>query len=349
MNIAHSRPHVGQEEIAAVRRVIASRQLAQGPWVKRLEQQLSQTAGHRYGAAVSSGTAALYCALRGLGIGPGSSVIVPSYVCTALLNAVLMAGAKPLLVDVDPETGNLTASYVKKRMVRNTRAVIVPHMFGYPADAAAIENLGVPVIEDCAQCLGARINDREVGSLSTVSIFSFYATKLIAAGEGGMVATSDHRLRDRIIALREYDKRGRFFPAFNFKLSDVHAALAAVQVTRLPEMLRRRRAVARVYMNYFNGHSGALQLPPQEQAVYYRFVVRLPFETFPLIRKLRKDGIECGKPVYKPLHRFLKKTGFPNTELLQKTSLSLPIHPGLSQGEVAFVAKKVIQYGGGAS
>ncbi|MBN2038026.1 MAG: DegT/DnrJ/EryC1/StrS family aminotransferase [Chitinispirillaceae bacterium] len=348
MNIAHSRPFVGQEEIAAVRRVVASRQLAQGPRVERLEQQLSQSVGHRYGVAVSSGTAALYGALRGLGVASGSEVVIPSYVCTALLNAVLMAGARPVLADVDPATGNCSPSTVRPCLTRKTGAVIVPHMFGCPADAVAIEQLGVPVIEDCAQCVGATINKKKIGSLSTVSIFSFYATKLIAGGEGGMVATSDRRLRDRIIGLREYDKRDRFVPAFNFKLSDVHAALAAVQLARLPEMLQRRRAIARAYMAYFCVQSGALQLPPQEQAVYYRFVVRLPFETVPVIRRLRKDGIECGKPVYKPLHRILKKKGFPGTEQLQKTSLSLPIHPGLSKREVAFVARKVLQYSRGA-
>jgi perosamine synthetase len=221
-------------------------------------------------------------------------------------------------------------------------------MFGYPASVGAIERLGVPVIEDCAQCVGARIGRKPVGSLSTVAVFSFYATKMIAAGEGGMVATSDRGVRERIIALREYDRRETWTPSFNFKLSDLHAALALVQLKKLPEMVRLRGAAAQGYRAAFSGHTG-IQLPPRERGVepvYYRFVVRCAKETSPLIEILQKAGIGCGKPVFKPLHRYLKKSGFPNADRLQESSLSLPMHPGLSPKDVAFVARRVLKHSG---
>jgi perosamine synthetase len=348
MNIAHSKPYLGKEECAAVRAVVLSGQLSQGAMVERLETDLAEFASHRYGIAVSSGTAALYCALRGLGVGPGHDVIIPTYVCTALLNAVIMAGARPVLSDVDPITGNLTPELVKQKLTKNTKAVIVPHMFGYPAPVPAIERLGVPVIEDCAQCVGARIGQKAVGGLSAVAVFSFYATKMIAAGEGGMVVTSDRGVRERIIALREYDKRETWAPSFNFKLSDLHAALALTQVKKLPEMVRLRRLAAQGHRKALSGHAGIVL--PQEDAgvepVYYRFVVGCARETGPLIKALQKAGIGCGKPVFKPLHCYLKKSGFPNADRLQESSLSLPMYPGLSQKDVELVAQLVLKHSG---
>jgi perosamine synthetase len=349
MNIAHSKPFLGKAELAAVHTVVSSGQLAQGAMVERLETNLAKSSGHRYGIAVSSGTAALYCALRGLGVGPGHDVVIPTYVCTALLNAVTMAGARPVLSDVDPVTGNLTPELVKQKLTKNTKAVIVPHLFGRPADISAIERLGVPVIEDCAQCVGARIEKKTVGGLSAVAVFSFYATKMIAAGEGGMVATSDRGMRERVIALREYDKRETWAPSFNFKLSDLHAALALTQLKKLPEMIRLRSAAAQGYRTAFSGHAG-IMLPLEEagvEPVYYRFVVRCTKETYPLIKTLQKSGIGCGKPVFKPLHCYLKKSGFPNANQLQESSLSLPMHPGLSPKDVKFVAGRVLKHFGG--
>jgi perosamine synthetase len=349
IRIAHSKPFVGQAEKLAVSRVIASGRLAQGPQVARLEKELAAKVGHGYGIAVSSGTAALYCALKALKVDRTSDVIIPSYVCTALLNAVTMAGGRPVLADADPFTGNLTADAVKKRLTGKCRAVIVPHLFGYPADVAAIERLGVPVIEDCAQCVGAKMGGMSVGALSAISIFSFYATKLNAAGEGGMVATSDTRVRDRVIALREYDNRDTYSPAFNFKLSDVHAAIARVQLEKLPAMIRRRRLLAEVYRRELAGCGRFVQLPDAEPGVdpvYSRFVVTVAGNLDRVIQKLRRAGIECGRPVYKPLHRYLGLRGFPNTDSLQETALSLPIYPSMSSNDAAYVAgrlKKILE------
>lgn len=347
--IPHSRPFVGREELAGLRRVIASGQLAQGEEVKSLEKELSSIAGHRYGIAVSSGTAALYLALRSLEIRPGDRVVMPSYVCTALLNAVNMIGAKPVLADIDYRTGNMTPDTVKKALTKRCKAVIVPHMFGYPADAAGIEALGIPVIEDCAQCVGARVGRRTVGNLTRVSVFSFYATKMIAAGEGGLVATSDRGIAAAIREFREYDKRKTYTPGFNFKLSDMHAAVAGAQLEKLNHMIELRRKIAAVYDSYIIDAGPSIEAPWRghgAQPVYYRYVVRIADadRAQSVIDRMNKRGIACNRPIYKPVHEYLG-TGraLPRTRSLQKRAVSLPIYPGLSRADAANVAKTLLR------
>ena len=337
--IPHSRPFVGTREKRAVNEVIGSLQLAEGEQVRSLEKELSTFVGHDYGVAVSSGTAAIYLALKALGVKKGDAVIIPSYVCTALLNAVLHADAIPALCDVDPATGNMGMQNVKKVLRKNTRAIIVPHMFGYPASAAGIAALGVPVIEDCAQCVGATIGNRRVGSMSQVSIFSFYANKLIAAGEGGMVATSDPKIARKIKESREYDNRNTYAPSFNFKLSDVHAAIARQQLEKLPAMIKKRRSTAHQYCRRFSALSHTIQMPIEEKGhgpVYYRFVVRASSGPMrdAIMKKMDQAGISCRRPVFKPLHRYLNKSGFPGAEDIFLKALSLPVYPGLNSQQI---------------
>jgi perosamine synthetase len=347
MLIPHSKPFLGNAEAAAVHRVILSGQVSQGNEVSLLEHELSGFAGQRHGIAVSSGTAALYLALRSLGIKPGDSVVIPSFVCTALLNAVNMTGASPSLSDVDPDTGEMTIEHAKKALRKNTRAAIVPHLFGRPVDAYSIESsLGLPVIEDCAQCAGTSIGNKKAGGQTSISIFSFYATKLLCAGEGGMVATSDNRIAEAILGLREYDNRETYFPAFNFKLSDVHAALARQQLKKLPEMIRRRMAIAKRYDATFTNHAPLICLTQNKnirKSVYFRYVVQTSHNIQNLIKKMQKQGIACRRPIFKPLHHYLQKTGFPGTDEIYKRAISIPIYPSLSKEDVGYIADKFIE------
>jgi perosamine synthetase len=341
--IPHSKPFIAKAEKDACIHVIASGQLSEGREVFCLENELSGFVGHKYGIAVSSGTAALYLALRSLGVGKGDSVIIPSYVCTALLNAVLLSGAQPCLCDVEPSTGNMSLKDAKKAVHRNTKAAIVPHLFGQPVEAHAIERgLGIPVVEDCAQCAGTAMGKNKVGSLTTISIFSFYATKLLCAGEGGMVATSDKRLADTIRDLREYDNRDTYLPAFNFKLSDLQAAIARAQLKKLTTSIRRRREIARFYLDMFKDNPSIIRLPlfsNKAQSVFFRFVVQIDKNVKNAIISLEKEGVACRRPIYKPLHHYLKKTGFPGTEEIYKQAISIPIYPGLSNNQMKKVAE----------
>jgi Predicted pyridoxal phosphate-dependent enzyme apparently involved in regulation of cell wall biogenesis len=337
--IPHSRPFVGEREKKAVNEVIGSLQLAEGEQVIALEKELSCFVGHKYGVAVSSGTAAIYLTLKALGVKKGDAVIIPSYVCTALLNAVLHAGAVPVLCDVDPVTGNMGVENVKKVLRKKIVAIIVPHMFGNPADVTGIAALGAPVIEDCAQCVGATTGERPSGGMSQASIFSFYANKLIAAGEGGMVATSDQKIAQKIIESREYDNRKKYTQSFNFKLSDVHAAIARQQLEKLPMMIKKRRSTARRYCDAFSGMTPMIKTPVEEKGinpVYFRFVVQVASGQMrdAIIKKMDQAGIACRRPVFKPLHQYLNKSGFPGTEEIYQKAISLPVWPGLTREQV---------------
>jgi dTDP-4-amino-4,6-dideoxygalactose transaminase len=338
--IPHSQPYIGQEEQKAAARVLASGQLAMGAEVGMLERELSRAVRQRHGVGVSSGTAALYLSLRALDVRPGHAVIIPSYVCTALLNVVSLAGAQPVLCDVDPKTGVMSRAYAQKVMGRNVRAIIVPHMFGFPADVADIASLGVPVIEDCAQCVDGEINGRIAGSMGTISVFSFYATKMIAAGEGGMAATSDEKLAQRMRDLREYDNRETWSPSFNFKLSDVHAAIARVQLHKLPDMISRRQAIARRYSELIRRAGAPVEAPseiPSVSQCWYRYVVRTIFPAEKMLEWMNGRGVACRRPVFRPLHRYLNLHGFPGTEEMYTRAVSLPIYPGLTESDEHYI------------
>ena len=343
IRISHSMPWLGTGETKAVTEVIRSRYLAGGPQLEKLERELSIAVGHKYGFGVSSGTAALYIALRALKVSHGDKVVVPSYSCTALLNAVIMAGAAPVFVDVDPDHGNCTGDTIRKSLCKGVKALIVPHLFGYPADIKEISRVGLPVIEDCAQCVGARRNGTTVGGSSIISVFSFYATKLLAAGEGGLIAVSDKSIAQQILDNREYDKRETFVPSFNFKLSDVHASIARVQLAKLGEIIKKRRKLAAEYRKLLEGPG--IELPisePGVEPVYYRFVVRVA-EVDKTINKLLRSGIESARPVFKPLHTYFNHRSFPGTQKIFAHALSVPIYPSLSLAgvrEICDILKK---------
>lgn len=345
--IPHSKPYIGPEEPRAVARVIRSGQLAMGREVSCLEQRLSTAAGQKYGTAVTSGTSALYLALMALEAGRGDGVIIPSYVCTALLNAIRMAGAAPILADVDPVTGNMTADTVKKVMRKSVKAVIVPHLFGLPGDVPAIKRLGVPVIEDCAQCVGTEFQKKPVGSMGDLSVFSFYATKVLAAGEGGMVCTSKKKLADKIRDYREYDNRMDDHPRFNFKMTDFQAALANCQLKKLREMVRKRRKIASIYTDQLKGT--LLGLPAADviaKSIYFRYVVRMRSGSGKFIRAMSDAGVHCARPIFRPLHHYFGLKGFPGTEEIYKTAVSIPVYPGLSERDARKIAGLVRKISG---
>ncbi|MDP6483086.1 MAG: DegT/DnrJ/EryC1/StrS family aminotransferase, partial [Nitrospinota bacterium] len=180
--------------------------MVDGLQTRAFEQAVAGQTGTAWGIAVTSGTTALHLALLGLGVGAGDRVVLPSFVCVALLHAIRYVGAEPIVVDVDPETMNLDPDALKHTAPAGLKAVIVPHMFGLPAPVDAILSLGIPVIEDCALAIGATDHGRPVGGQGSLGICSFYATKMLATGEGGMVVGQDSALEARIQDLRDYDQ-----------------------------------------------------------------------------------------------------------------------------------------------
>ncbi len=343
--VPHSQPSIETDELRAAIEVLRSRRLAQGGMVEQFERGMAAYLGLAGGVAVSSGTAALEVALRTLGIGPGDEVILPSYVCAAPWLAIQRVGAMPRVVDIDLETFAIDPAAARRALISKTKAMIVPHLFGLPADLTALERLGVPIIEDCAQTLGAMEQGRVVGSVGLLTICSFYATKLLCAGEGGMVLSRDESLLERVRMLREYDETPSLHPAAtNVKMTDLQAAIGLAQLNRLAFFLERRRWLADEYRATLNG-TGLVQpiVPAGRTHVYYRFVVRVPDlqgevdGASSVIARFEGLGVQCRKPVFRSLHRYLDLDGFPASEEAERTALSIPLFPSLTDEDVAQV------------
>jgi len=341
IEIPHSKPTLGPEEIQAVSNVISSGYVAEGAIVQKFEQSFANYLNIGHAVATNSGTSALHLTLLALDVGPGDEVIIPSYVCCALLNAVNYTGAKPVLADICPDTYNIDAADIKKHLSNRTRAIIVPHLFGLPADLDSLLALGIPLIEDCAQAVGSEYAQRPVGSFGVAAIYSFYATKVITTGEGGMVVSNSQDIADRIRDLKTYDQKDDYKIRFNYKMTDIQAALGLAQLERLDTIIRRRRSIAAKYTRAFKTLD--LNLPPQNSGhIFFRYVLGFNTDCLSFIQALANKGVGCDRPVYLPLHRQLKRKGCPVSEKAWKSSLSIPIYPSLSDGEVTRVIDAVL-------
>jgi dTDP-4-amino-4,6-dideoxygalactose transaminase len=331
--IPHSRPTLSDEDAARVARVVRGGQLAQGPEVAAFERELARSLGVPAAAAVSSGSAALELALRALGVGPGHEIIIPTYVCDALYHAVVRCGAAPVLADADPETLGLSAADVARRRTSRTRAVIVVHPFGRGIDLADFQRLGIAVVEDCAQTLGATVGGRLVGARGDITVCSFYATKLLTTGEGGAVAGPADLVahaRDS----RDYDGRDELVPRFNYKMTDLQAALGRSQLTRLDAFIARRRALAARYRSAL-ARAPRCRVPEDcgDRHVYHRFVVAVDKPLDPVLAHLERLRVAARRPVFRPIHRALGLSGYPNAERLWDECLSIPCYPLLTDAE----------------
>ncbi|MFC1814704.1 DegT/DnrJ/EryC1/StrS family aminotransferase [Thermodesulfobacteriota bacterium] len=327
--IPHSRPTLGPEEVELSVAAIRSAQIAQGKMVQKFEQAFAGRVGVGQASATSSGTAALHVTLLAMGVGAKDEVIIPSYVCTALLNAVRYVGATPILADIDPETKNLDPNDVKERLTRRTKVVIVPHLFGLAADMDEFMGLDVPIIEDCAQSVGGTYGGKRLGSFGRAAIFSFYATKVMTTGEGGMVVSNSEELIERVKDLREYDEKNDYKIRYNYKMTNIHAAMGIAQLAKLDAFIQRRRSIAKQYYQALEGFG--LRLPPKDPGhIYFRYVIGLEYDSAVLIQNLRTKGVRCAKPVYRPLHRYLYQKGYPQTEKAWRQAISIPIYPSLS-------------------
>lgn len=369
--IPHSRPSMGQAEKRACAQVIDSLYLAGGPRVEAFETAFAKRVGRRYAIAVSSGTAALAMALKALNLQSGRMVAIPSYTCTALLHSLDFAGLSPLITDIDADDMNMSAVDLKKRLKKNTGAVIVPHLFGRAADMKAFEKLGVPIIEDGTQALGALVYGKPVGSFGEMSVFSFYATKMITTGEGGMIVTNSSKLAGALCDMRDYDKKQDYRFRMNFKMSDLQAAIGLCQLQKLPKFVKERKRIARIYNQELLSsvilskasirkanrspdsrlrENDKVFILPQassdRDSVYFRYVLRVPGGAGRLIRHLNKQGIEAKSPIFKPLHRYLglPDSNYPETVVAMSETCSLPIFPALTTADVNCVNQTVLSF-----
>jgi perosamine synthetase len=347
--IPHNRPHILDCDRAAVDAVLSSGWIAQGPAVRALEDRFVEHFAGGAACAFSSGTAALFVALKAVGAGPGAAVAVPSYSCSALLNAVHMIGAVPQAVDVRPDDFCLDVRLVP-RQAPTARYVVAVHIFGAPADFDELQSADRVVVEDCAQCLGGRALDTPLGSRGAAAVFSFYATKVITGGQGGLVWCGDADVADRVRGYRQFDGCERYEPRFNLQMTDIQAALAASQMQRLEAIRARRSEIGRAYLAALP-HGLAVQAGLTDPGrMLQRFVVVTPdAATREALRThMAEAEVDCRVPVerFELLHRYLRcdSADFPVAERLADTTLSLPMHLGLSDADVAAVCEALRRF-----
>jgi dTDP-4-amino-4,6-dideoxygalactose transaminase len=339
MNIPHSKPTVGKEEASGLQKVLTSGRLTTGEEVTYFEQEMASYLGLTGGVATSSGTAALHLSLLALGVKEADEVIIPSFTCNALLNAVHYCRATPIVVDIDEGTMNISFSATHKALSKNTAAIIVPHMFGHPVENMSdFLALGPPVIEDCAQSLGATSHGTMTGTSGAITMFSFYATKVITTGHGGMVVSRNEDLLDHVRDLREYDKKTEYRTRYNYCMTDLQGKMGRIQLEKLPTFLTARMKRAQWYTKHLSGLEGVVL--PTQKGIYYRYVVKITKGKLQeALEHLHQNGIEAQRPVFSPLHRYLGLNGFDNTEKVFSEALSLPLYPRLKTEEVAYTAR----------
>lgn len=346
--IPHNRPLITAEDRAAVDAVLDSGWVAQGPQVKALEEAFARQYGGG-ACAVSSGTAALFLALRALEVGPGAKVAVPSYACSALLNAIYMAGATPNVVDVLPDSFCIDPASLLRRAA-DADSVIAVHTYGAAADVVALRQDGRKIVEDCCHALGGSTDFGLLGATGDAAVFSFYATKIITGGQGGLVWSAAGALIEAVRDYREFDCRDSYVPRFNLQMTDIQAALVDSQLKRLEAIRARRKEIARAYLAALPGGLAVQSGLDDAQRMAYRFVVRTPDQEIrdALHRHMEHAGVGCAVPIerYELLHRYLKldPAEFPVAEKLADTTLSLPIHSALNNAQLAQVVDAISRF-----
>lgn len=349
--IAH--PLIGDEEKQAVLAVLESGQLAQGAVVEEFENNFAAWIGVKHAIATSNGTTALHVALLAHDISEGDEVITSPFTFIASANSVLYTGARPVFVDIEPDTFNIDPNLIEAAITPRTKAIMPVHLYGNPADIVAIQKIadrhGLAIIEDAAQAHGAKAHGQKVGSFGT-GCFSFYPTKNMTSGEGGMITTNDDTIADLARLLRAHGARERYkheLLAYNFRMTNIHAAIGNAQLAKVDDWTRVRQQNAARLTELLDG---AVVTPVKREwaeHVYHQYTVRIPGGRMDLPERLARQGVGTGVhypiPVHhQPMYRDLGYTGsLPNAEQAAREVLSLPVHPSLTDEDLVNIADAV--------
>ncbi len=366
--IPYSTQDISDADVKAVGKALISGWLTQGPAVERFEKALAKAAGTKYAVAVNSGTAALHAAYFAAGIGKGDEVIVPALTFAATANAALYLGAKPVFADVDPATGNMSIADAKKKITKKTKAIVPVDYAGRPAELGAFKKLarkhGLVLIADAAQSLGSLYRGSPAASVAGMSIFSFHPVKSITTGEGGAIVTDNKKFadlmrifrthgitKDRVLLQKKHEGgwyMEQQYLGFNYRMSDINAALGESQMKRLKTFIAKRRAAALRYDKLLKNIQG-LALPPKEHGVrsaWHLYPVRVPAEKHRVVfdyLRARGIGVQVHHiPVH--THPFFKKLGYkkgscPVAEEFYATAISIPIFAKITPQQQMFVTK----------
>ena len=352
--IPAAKPIIGDEEREAVDRVLRSGMLAQGPEVKAFEEEFSAHVGGRHCVAMNSGTSALHLGFIAAGIKPGDEVIVPSFSFAATANSVVLAGGVPVFADIDPKTFNMDPDHVETLITKKTKAIMPVHLYGHIAAMDRFEEMaskhGLLLIEDAAQGHLASLNGRNSGEFGIVASFSFYPTKNMTAGEGGMVVTDNAEVARMLRLLRNQGQEIRYqneVIGFNTRMTDIHAAIGRVQLAKLPGWTKQRQENAAYLDKNLKGVVTPF-LAPGTTHSYHQYTVRIPggdaAKRDAFMAKIGEKGVGSGVYYPTPIHRlpsFKLDLNLPETELVIKECVSLPVHPSLTKEELKTIVEVV--------
>jgi perosamine synthetase len=339
--INHSKPWITEVDLQVVKSVLKSGFIAQGPSVKEFELAIANYIGVHGGVAVSSGTVALMLALKALDIQTRDEIILPTYVCHSVADAVVNIGAVPIFCDVGLHW-NMTAESIAPLISSRTKAIIIVHLFGIPADSTSFKEFGLPIIEDCSQAFGAKQDTKKVGSVGDISVLSFHATKCLTTGEGGMTITDSKKLANKLLQMRLEN-------TIAAPMSDIQAALGLSQLSRYPIALQRRRELAQCYLDKLPEQLTTTIRDVSRHNIFFRFLLTSRCKFDEVQQLFQQEGIAIRRGVDALLHRQygLQDDGFPNALQLFNTTISIPIYPSLSdseQGKVIQVCKQVLTH-----
>lgn len=352
-----AKPEIGREEEEAVLKVLRSGKLSQGEKVAEFEEAFAGYCGTKYAVATDNGTSALITALTSAGIGPGDEVITTPFTFIATANAIIFTGAKPVFVDIDPDTYNINPELIEVAITKKTRAILPVHLYGLMADMPAINEIAkrhkLMVIEDAAQAHGADINRKKAGTWGLAATFSFYPTKNMTTGEGGMITTNDEALAKKAKVFRNQGMEKRYYHeiiGYNFRMTNIAAAIGIEQLKKLEGFTKKRIENANYLTSKLSNPRPELgsratnsqlitpYVPKGYRHVFHQYTVRATRRNS-LIANLDRAGIGYGIYYPVPIHqqkpfRQYAKERYPESEKASKEVVSIPVHPGLSKAEL---------------